>query len=411
MEFYIPASTEEYLDLHNTKLHATFDIIKSGGGPCVAADEVGPINDIFNGLWDNVELFLNDRLVSHSTNTHGYTSILSHYIHDSEESLHSERSMRLIYKDTAAQLDATNAKTPNAVEAIQGFDLKEDGSGVIDTDVGNHGLHRRYLHSRLSQDVTVIGVPRIDFFEQVRYLPSGISVKLRFHRQKNAYMVMSAADNYLLRLKKVHLMVRKVRVSPGIQLGHADALRTQPAKFPITRKECKVIAVPQGFQTFVKDNIFLGQLPKRVVVGMVDSDAFSGVCTKNPYNFKHNNLNFIQLYTDGEPVLAKPLKPNVSGKDYLECYETLYRGFDKLDGTKSSIIKREDWDKGYSLFAFDLTPDYDDDDHYPIIKHGNLRLEMNFAEALEGPTNIIIYAEFDNIIEITEDRNIQFDYT
>ena len=128
VEFYIPASTEEYLDLHNTKLHATFDIIKSGGGPCVAADEVGPINDIFNGLWDNVELFLNDRLVSHSTNTHGYTSILSHYIHDSEESLHSERSMRLIYKDTAAQLDATNAKTPNAVEAIQGFDLKEDGS-------------------------------------------------------------------------------------------------------------------------------------------------------------------------------------------------------------------------------------------------------------------------------------------
>ena len=188
-------------------------------------------------------------------------------------------------------------------------------------------------------------------------------------------------------------------------------LLKMPEKFPITRKESKVVAVAGGFQTFVKDNIFLGQLPKRVVIGMVNTDAFSGHFGRNPYNFQHKKTNFMQLYVEGEPVLAKALKPNVSGKQYLECYETLFRGFDRLDGGKSCIIKREDWDKGYSLFAFDLTPDYDDEDRYPIIKHGNLRLEMNFAAALDSAINIIIYAEFDNIIEITSNRNVQFDYT
>ena len=62
------------------------------------------------------------------------------------------------------------------------------------------------------------------------------------------------------------------------------------------------------------------------------------------------------------------------------------------------------------LFAFDLTPEYNDDDHYPLIKHGNLRLEMNFNEALTNTTNVIVYAEFDNIIEISGNRSVQFDY-
>ena len=66
--------------------------------------------------------------------------------------------------------------------------------------------------------------------------------------------------------------------------------------------------------------------------------------------------------------------------------------------------------KGY-LFSFDLTPDFAGDDHYGLIKHGNLRLEMNFALPLDHTINVIVYAEFDNVIEISERRNVQFDYT
>ena len=38
----------------------------------------------------------------------------------------------------------------------------------------------------------------------------------------------------------------------------------------------------------------------------------------------------------------------------------------------SAGIKWEHWSRGYSLFSFDLTPDSDDEDHYPLIRHGNL---------------------------------------
>ena len=427
VEFYIPASTEDYLDLKNSKFFFSFRIKHVNGSNCAAAEIATPINDIFNGLWSNVELFMNNRLISHSNNTHGYTSILSHLIHDSEESLHSERTMRLLYKDTPGQMNCVDATKANTNELIEGFHplgkklvyaQNNDASIPVPfiitevpiVDPGNHGLHSRHLFSRESQKVSVMGSLRIDLFEQERYIPNGVSLKLRFHRQRDPFVLMVENANYTVDLEEAYMLMRKVKASPGVQLGHTEALMKMPAKFPITRKECKVLALSGGVTNFVKDNIFLGQLPKRVVIAMTSNNAFAGNVGLNPYNFEHMNVNFMQLYTDGEPVLSKPLKPNMEEGDYLQCYETLYHGFDRLDGAKSSIIKREDWNKGYSLFAFDLTPDYDDDDHYPIIKHGNLRLEMNFATALTNPINIIVYAEFDNIVEITEQRNIQIDY-
>jgi hypothetical protein len=37
---------------------------------------------------------------------------------------------------------------------------------------------------------------------------------------------------------------------------------------------------------------------------------------------------------------------------------------------------------------------------FQLIKQGNLRVEIYFAEALAGTINVVLYAEFDNVIEI-----------
>ena len=346
IEFYVPASTDDYMDLKNSKFFFEFRIMQSNNTVCAAENVATPINDIFNGLWSNVELFMNDRLVSHSNNTHGYTSMISHLIHDSEESLQSERAMRLLYKDTAGSMNSNAAKAVNRGKIV-GFDLKDDGTAWADE--GNNGLHMRYLHTRESRHVSVMGSLRIDMFEQERYIPNGVSLKLRFHRQRDNFAIMAANANYKINVLEATLSIRKVKPSPGVLLGHTDAMLNENAKFPITRKECKILAIPNGYQSFTKDNIFLGQLPKRVVIGMVTNVAFSGSVTTNPYNFEHFDVNFIQLYADGEPVSSKPIRPSVEHHRYLDAYNSLYKGFDKLSGEKSSIIKREDWPHGYYL--------------------------------------------------------------
>ena len=420
IDFFVPGQTEEYIDLQNTKLETRFKITKENGDNLTAADVVAPINDIHNSAFNNVELYMNDRLMSHSNNMHGYRNVISHLIHDSEESLKSERSMRLIYKDTPNQMDVTEARKANPEQLIPGFHVRtgvnNEGHAtytlIPPAEVtGNQGLHQRYLYTRQSREVQVIGNLGIDMFEQERYLIPGVGMKLRFHRQKNPFMLMAPnGSTFKVELLDVKLHVRQVKASPGVQLGHADALAKTNAKYPLCRKECKSYAVPAGLQNFHTDSIFQGQLPKRLVVGMVDGDAFAGVYNKNPYNFKTMNVNFMQLYSNGEPVQVRALKPNIERGRYLNCYETLFRGLNKMDGEKSSIIKREDWDKGFALFAFDLTPDMDADDHYALIKHGNLRLEIEFAAALERTIEVIVYAEFDNIVEITSDHHVAFDH-
>ena len=182
---------------------------------------------------------MNDRLISHSNNTHSYTSMISHLIHDLEESLHSDRALRLLYKDTAGQMNFLDASRPNMLELIKGFHNHEtrlafnaDQTAVVPDvieDPGNNRLHRRFLFSRLSKKVSVMGSLAIPMFEQERYLPNGVSLKLGFHRQREPFTMMSDAVGYKIEVEEAYMMIRKVKPAPGVQLGHAEALMSTPA--------------------------------------------------------------------------------------------------------------------------------------------------------------------------------------
>jgi hypothetical protein len=43
---------------------------------------------------------------------------------------------------------------------------------------------------------------------------------------------------------------------------------------------------------------------------------------------------------------------------------------------------------------------------FQLIKQGNLRVEIHFAEALTATINVVLYAEFDNVIEIDRNRQV-----
>ena len=58
-----------------------------------------------------------------------------------------------------------------------------------------------------------------------------------------------------------------------------------------------------------------------------------------------------------------------------------------------------------------MSPDHRSDDHFELIKQGNLPAELHFKEPLANTVNLIVYAEFQNVIEIDGNRNVLFDYT
>ena len=228
-------------------------------------------------------------------------------------------------------------------------------------------------------------------------------------------MLSSAAGaDFKVVITEAILYVRKVKVASSIILGHAAALRQTPAKYPIRRVDCKVLSIPGGFSTFTPDNLLLGHIPKRLVLVLVDTEAFNGTYATNPFNFKHHNLTQVGVYVDGEQIPRKPLFlkfDEAGGQNFIAGYQSLFSGTGKLSQDTGNQINRSDYGSGYTAFCFDLSPDHCPGEHFELIKQGNLRVELHFAQALANTVNLIVYAEFQNVIEIDANRNVLYDYT
>ena len=111
-------------------------------------------------------------------------------------------------------------------------------------------------------------------------------------------------------------------MSAAVRLGHAQALLSATAKYPIDRVSLKCFSIPAGTRVSNQENLFFGTLPKSIVIGMVGNDAFTGAYDKNPFAFKHYDREFLAFYVDGQQFPAKPLQPQyLMGSVVQEFYQ------------------------------------------------------------------------------------------
>ena len=161
-----------------------------------------------------------------------------------------------------------------------------------------------------------------------------------------------AGKKYKVITTEVMLKAAMVGIHLDILKSHASALKDKPAIYPFNRTDVKTFAVPKGQYNVNLDNIFQGKIPNRLVLGIVLADAYEGDLTKNPFNFKHYNFDFMCLYANGQSVPAKALQPKFSSNTYIEAYQTLFSGMN-IHGKEAGIAcSRNDYPKGYTLVVF-----------------------------------------------------------
>ena len=394
IQFYVPGSTDEYIDPSQTQLYVKVKVTKADGADLIDTDVVGPCNLLLHSLFSQVDVTLNDRLISASTPTYPYRAMIETLLSYDKGAKLSQLTASGWVKDTAGRMDNVNCT-------------------ASDTET-NAGLKKRRKRILNSRTIDLIGPIHGDIFFQDRHLINGVDLKVKLIPSSNSFCLMASGENptYKIKIVDASLFVRRVTLSSAVMLGHMKALEKGTAKYPLRRVVCKMLSVPRGNLTLTQDHVFLGQLPNRIVVGCVSNAAFNGSFSKNPFNFQHFNVNYVALHVNGEQIPHTPLKPdyNQGRKDCVRSYHTLFSGMDKMYMNEGNDITLSDYPDGYALYAFDLTPDLACGGHFSLVKHGNLRLDMHFAQPLDETINIIIYAEFNNILEIDQARNIIFDY-
>ena len=96
---------------------------------------------------------------------------------------------------------------------------------------------------------------------------------------------------------------------------------------------------------------------------------------------------------------------------YLELISISDISFLFTKQVQNCNIDYEDYKGGYCFWRYDLTPyQAADQSHLHPIKTGDLRLELQLATTLAKTINVLVYAEFDKLIEINGLREVTTDY-
>ncbi|XP_069059611.1 uncharacterized protein F54H12.2-like [Pleurodeles waltl] len=151
-------------------------------------------------------------------------------------------------------------------------------------------------------------------------------------------------------------------------------------------------------------------LSASLFVKFVDNTAFSGLYTSNTFNFKLYDINDTTLFHEGAVIPAKPFTPSFGTSNFVREYLGLVLIMGKHLQKSGVIVSREGYGAGYTLFAFDLTPDMEDGDHYNLIKNGNLKAVIRFTHALATNVNIIVFSVFNSVIQVNHALQLMFDY-
>ena len=392
IEFDVTASGDDYLDLANSFLCVRAKITRVNDEELDVADTVGPINNFIHSLFSQVDVSLNGTLITSSTNTYAYRAYIETLLSYGFEAKSSQLTSALFYKDDAGKMDRPN---PLAVDAAQ----------------RNAGLATRQSFAAESREIDMMGRFHVDIFFQERYLLNEVNAKIKLVRSNDAFCLMATGvRQFKVVITAATLLIRKVKISPSVYLAHARTLESGTAKYPIKRVVCKTFTIPAGYLDVSNEKLFSGQLPVRLIVGLVDNRAYNGDRERNPFNFQHFSLTEIAIYMDGQLHGLKPLKLDYAAGRYVAAYAGLFGGTNKINRDEGNDISRFDFANGYALYAYDLTPDLGENDHVNLTRQGTVRLDLKFGAALTHTVTVVAYGEFENVIEIDRNRNIVFDF-
>lgn len=288
----------------------------------------------------------------------------------------------------------------------------EDDHENMDEFDKNSGSVARMNRMNSDGSLEMLGFLHSDISNLNKLMLNNMNIRFKLYRNKPSFSILTsqkAAGEYKVHIKDAVLLVRKVNLNPNVALANEMFLKKSNARYALERTEIKTFTIPAATTTHTIDNCFISQMPKRILLMSVEEDCEFNY-EKNGYNFKHHNIGLVMLTGDHFQQI-RPIKTNYKQNEFVEAYSALHDALNIYFQDTSVAITPEQFKASCNVVGFDLTNDMQASAaHASIGKSGVLRLQLQYTKPLEKSLKLIVYAEYNNYLNIDANREVFTDY-
>ena len=374
-EFVIDTVRDQFLFMNNMTLYCQAEIVKADGTAMAATDIVAPAHFTLNTMWQSIEVKVNNTIINPaSTHNIPFKAVMESHLSVGESNT-NWLAASMFHPDQ-------RGKAGEATDDNKGFKSRREAA------VGGFDMS---------------GPIPVDFLHVDNHLAPGNTLSLKFTQALDSFVLNTATDEkYRLLVKELGIFVRRIELFPRALPKLLDSNSEQ--RYVGVSTEVKNYSLPAGIKQKVLKISQGESLPKQILVGFVDTDAYVGNYKKNPFNFEHFNLNSINIKVNGLRVPQEPLKPDFANKVVGRSLNHLFMNTGKFRSQAGSCIHIDNFVKGATLFAWDLRPDQCNGYHRHTGRDGALELEMGWSSNLDKPITVLVYSIRDQVVSIDPNR-------
>jgi hypothetical protein len=249
-----------------------------------------------------------------------------------------------------------------------------------------------------------------EIFETNRVIPAGCDIIVRFTQSKPAFCLMAEAGAPKVKLTNASLFVKHLKCDNEVLQSLEEVALKTPFTLPINRVVMKCFNISSSMYTKTFTNIYSGQKPGRICVGLILNKALVGDFKESPFKFSNFSLKHIFLTVNNKKVPANGYNMDYEKDNFAQAYLSSFNALHIYRKNKSHGVSMEMFKKGYAVYFFDIT----NDDTFGLggwspKEVANISLHLEFDTALQNPVSVICMAEYETQININNHREVSFD--
>lgn len=373
----------EYVQLNSIKFTGKFKIVKKSDGSDITADDkVYGVNMFPTSMIKSVDVMVNNQRVTDNHNLNNYMGYLQNIFSYSLQSSKTHLKTQMFEMDTAEKFDDLSAG-----------------------DTGNKGMKSR--STRMSSEFDFYTPLVADILQSDKLLLPTAELSITITRAPDSFALMAAADDYKVMLSDPQLHVRYVSVNPALCEEHLRLNATSPAIYPIIKTDMKSFTIPSNQSSISITDMFHDVVPNNIIVGIVDSDAYFGKISKNPYNFKTHDINEMYFRVKNIQMPTIPISPDFTNKLYQrDYYQLLANTGVSHNQDFGNMITPALYKGGCFFAAIDFSGELDNMLHQREVSSGTVDLQINFKNPTTSNLQVIVYSSTNETIQIFGDRKV-----